>query len=297
MSVTEKPEAPPVQGGWLKTPEPGFYYDVAAETYHRWDAMSNSWLRVLVDECPQVFNWQRAHPKPTTAAMEFGTLLHTLVCEPFDFASRYAVAPEVDRRTKAGKQQWADFNVLAQSREVVTKGDYTAASEMAKAIQSHPTAMRYLQGGRSEVSIVWDDPELKIRCKARLDHWHESAVIVADLKSAANVKPEVFEATSLINYGYYMQGAFYSDGIRALTGKEPVFVIVAVGKSPPYPVIARPLDPIMAIPAGRMAYKRALHEYRQCLESGQWPGYDGPNGSQDALMVPNWLLKQEGLVA
>ena len=253
MSMTDEKQLPaeaesppePVEGGWIETPEPGIYPDIPAEVYHRWDAMSNSWLGILADECPEVLYWARQHPRPPTKAMRFGAVLHKLILEPFDFAKDHAVAPVCNRKTKAGKVIWAEFCDAAGERTVVPatgEHGYGKASGMAHAVRRHPTALQYL-GGQVELSIVWDDPELKVRCKARLDSWDEP--VIGDLKSTANAKPEVFQASSLVTYGYHRQAAFYSDGIKVLTGVDPLFIIVAVMKTPPYCVIARQVDPLM----------------------------------------------------
>ena len=69
-------------------------------------------------------------PSKTTDALIFGQLVHTLVLEPHVYAEQFAVAPEVDRRTKAGKQEWEDFLAVNHDRTPIKKADYDRACDM-----------------------------------------------------------------------------------------------------------------------------------------------------------------------
>lgn len=60
-------------------------------------------------------------PPKTTDALIFGQLFHTLVLEPDTYAKQFAVAPEVDRRTKAGKQEWEDFLAVNHDRTPIKR--------------------------------------------------------------------------------------------------------------------------------------------------------------------------------
>ncbi|HUX02302.1 MAG TPA: PD-(D/E)XK nuclease-like domain-containing protein [Phycisphaerae bacterium] len=278
---------------WIKPPEPGIYYDVPPEIYHSWDAMSASRIKTLDDSSPKTFDWVSRHPSAPTEAMLFGSMLHVLALEPFDFAARYAVAPKADRRTKAGKAAWADFQELSAGKKVVTQADYELARAMAHAIHQHPTAPKMLAGGKNEVSIVWDDPAIGVRCKARLDVWRGGLVL--DIKTTIDAHPRSFER-GIWNFGYHRQAAMYVNGLGVLTGEPHDFVIVAVQKSEPFEVIARRAGESV-IECGRRACERALETYKQCVTTGEWPGYDGAEGTTETLELPEWAIKQEGVVA
>ena len=43
--------------------------------------------------------------KPPGPAMVFGSAAHCLILEEHDFPNRYAIGPDVDRRTNAGKKR------------------------------------------------------------------------------------------------------------------------------------------------------------------------------------------------
>jgi hypothetical protein len=87
--------------------------------YHAHPALSASGLRVLkrspLHYWDRYINPDRVTTEPTEA-MQLGTLIHCAVLEPDQFDVRYIAVPEgIDKRTKEGKQVWADL--LATGRE------------------------------------------------------------------------------------------------------------------------------------------------------------------------------------
>lgn len=286
-------------GHWIETPEPGIYpaKDVPAELYHRWDAISNSWLGILDNESPKAFAACRRKPRVPTPAMKFGSMLHKLVLEGFDFAKEFAVAPECDKRTKAGKKTWGDFVAGAGDRIVVpTTGQYghAVACRVAKAIkEEHPTAPRMLMGGQAEVSIVWIDEITGIKCKARLDYLNSH--LIPDVKSTASVHPPTF-TKSIYFYGYHRQSYMYREAVRAALGEDRTSVIIAGEKQEPFDVLARPVGETV-LRAGQESFRRAMALYKRCRDADEWPGYDGKEGTTETFELPEFVLRQEGLVA
>ena len=83
--------------------------------YRNHPAVSRSELW-RIRESPQKFAWYKQHPPEPTPALLFGQVFHKLVLEPNLFEQEFVVAPECDRRTKAGKMAWADFQMEAQNK-------------------------------------------------------------------------------------------------------------------------------------------------------------------------------------
>ena len=87
---------------------------ITNEEYHADPAVSASHLH-MVAKSPYHY-WSRylnpdRQPVKPTAAMLFGTLVHTAVLEPDELRNRYDLAP--DRRIKAGKELAADMEPVA----------------------------------------------------------------------------------------------------------------------------------------------------------------------------------------
>jgi hypothetical protein len=136
-------------------------------------------------------------------------------------------------------------------------------------------ARAYLtERGEAEVSLLWDDPDTGLRCKARIDFLNSG---INDLKSC-------FDATafpkSIATYGYHRQAAHYQNGYMILTGEILPFRLIAVEKTQPWGVRAAPLHD-EAIDVGRLEVGSALRSIADAYESNEWPCYEDP---------PSWCL-------
>ena len=64
---------------------------ISNQDYHNHAAIGSSQCKNLL-KSPWHFEYNRKHPKPPTAAMQFGSLVHQLVLEPEIFEQNYFVA-------------------------------------------------------------------------------------------------------------------------------------------------------------------------------------------------------------
>ena len=62
-----------------------------------------------MEDSAEKFKYFLEHPVEQTPAMAFGSACHKMILEPGDFSNEYAVAPEINRRTNAGKAEWEQF--------------------------------------------------------------------------------------------------------------------------------------------------------------------------------------------
>ena len=107
---------------------------------------------------PLHFQYQMTHPKEDTPALLFGRALHKMILEPGDFESEFAVCPTVNRRTKAGQEQYAAFMAENEGKDIVSQDDYEVMCEMAEVINKHQLANKLLTG-EHEQSFFWTDPD------------------------------------------------------------------------------------------------------------------------------------------
>ena len=200
--------------------------------YRHCPAVSRSELWRL-HESPQKFRYYKDNPVEPTQALSFGQVLHKLVLEPEEFFDVYAVAPVCDRRTKAGKQAWQDFEESSAGKTVVSADMYDQAVSMRDSIMAEPFAVRLLNGDR-EVEFFWTDDLTGEQCKCRVDCLNPnfSRPVVVDLKSTEDASNDGFMRHA-VNYGYDFQSAMYSEGVKWNTGENPLFVFIAVEKNPP----------------------------------------------------------------
>jgi hypothetical protein len=268
---------------------PGIYYDISFEDYLAIEAVNSSLLKDVAMMSLAHAQYNKTHPKESDA-MAKGKLFHTLVLQPEKFRSEYIKAPKVDRRTKAGKEQWADFLEEAQAKTPYAGEDYAEVFAMRKKIYEHPAAIQFVQNGKAEVTCVWEDKPTGLLCKARGDYEHRNFYTIVDLKSTRFASPSGF-SREMRQFGYHIQAAFYTDGWKTVTGENHDFVIVASEKTPPF-CCACYLVNEYTIEAGQKAYRDALDIYAEALETGKFTGY-----SEDILPldIPDWALYDLGI--
>ncbi len=92
---------------------------IGIEEYHAGPGVSKSDLD-LIARSPAHYRAQKAAPREATPAMIIGSAFHTATLEPEKFDLEFAVAPEgIDRRTKAGKEEWAAFEAASAGKTVL----------------------------------------------------------------------------------------------------------------------------------------------------------------------------------
>lgn len=269
----------------------GLYYGMSFEDYIKIPAVNNSVLKILNSQSPAHAWHYIQNGYPETKALAFGRAADCYILEPSLFAVKYIVGPDCRRNSN----EWKDFEAKALAdgyEEVLKPEDMEAIREIYNVI-SKAAAFRLIRDGHSQVVCVWTDAPTGLLCKARLDHYHPQVPIITDFKTTQSVKPEDF-ARDVFKYGYYQQGAFYVDGLKTVLGlpddHDPCFAFFAVEKTPPYVCGAFELG-AKSLEAGRLAYRKALAVYADCIATNEWPPYCDKITMLD---MPNWALTAAG---
>lgn len=260
----------------------GVHRAMTFDEYAAIPAVSRTLLVETLRSPTHALHWLQ-NSRESTPAMDLGRAAHTLVLEPELFADSYAVAPDVDRRTKEGRAAWAEFIEGAGDKQIVSHADMVVIEHISASIGAHPHANRLCRSNHRETSLVWIDPLTKLPCKARVDIAVGSEL--ADLKTTADASYEPF-ARSIWNYRYDMQAAFYCWGASTITGKGFDFSMIACEKTPPYAVGVYALD-AHATKAGAADCRAALDTIASCLKDNNWPGYT----SMD-IGLPEWAARR-----
>lgn len=247
-------------------------------------SLSQSGAKVLLrDGGPARYRHEANNPKAPTAEMELGTAAHRLV---LGTGPELAEVKAKDWRTNAAKD--AAAAARAEGKVPLLSRDLGTVQDMAAALRQHKMARTLLREGRgqAELSGFWTDGGIWRRCRWDwLPDWRPLAV---DYKSCADASPGGF-TKAIGNYGYHIQAEWYRDGYRALIGEWPEFWFIAQEKEPPYLVGAYRID-AEAQAIARHDIDKALRLYRQCTETGQWPGYPEEIVT---LALPRWSRSRE----
>jgi len=277
----------------MKTPvKPGIFRDVPRNDYHAWDAAHATGLKRFEKSAAHARE-AMLHPPEPTAALDVGDALHAAVLEPVRFATEYAVAPKLDRRRKADREEWEQFEASHPGAVVLKENEGEMIAGMAASVRAHETAARLIGApGVVELSAFWFDAETKMPCKLRADRFTSFAgwPCIVDLKSTKDASPRGFprEATT---YGYHVQAAWYLDGLNAIERAERRFLFIAVEKEPPYAAAVYELD-VVSLEAGRTQARRYLLAWSKARKDNLWPGY--PAGLT-TLTLPPWAFREENV--
>lgn len=259
----------------------GIYPTMPEAEYHAHPALSHSGARLLL-ECPARYAWRRDNPQHSDD-FDFGKAAHRAV---LGIGAEVVAVDADDWRTKAARE--ARDDARAAGKVPLLAADVVRIEAMRTQLLAHPLASRLFAGGTPEASMFWHD-STGVMLRARPDYLPPVGTgrrdIIPDYKTCQRADPGSFGKSSA-SYGYHQQAAMYVDGWRTLTGRDAAFVFVAQEKEAPYLVAVHELDE-EALMIGRERNRRAIDIYRQCTETGIWPGY--PSDVQ-TVSLPRWAV-------
>lgn len=271
------------------TPHPLGLVQCTNDGYHRGPGISKSHLDAIAGRSPlhywnKYINPDRIRAEPT-AAMIMGSAVHSAVLEPDLFPSEYVAAPtDINRRTNAGKAEFAAFEASNKGKTVLDVEDFATCLAIRDAVYRHPVAGGLLTGGKAEQSFYAVDAETGELIKCRTDYLHDSGSMIVDVKTTEDASPGGF-GKSAANFRYPVQCAWYNGVLDAAFGEHPQdWVFLAVEKQPPYAVGIYFMEPDQVARAS-FAARRDLMRIVECKRSGVWPDY----GMQPLpLALPAW---------
>lgn len=225
-----------------------------------------------IRKSPAHYLYKVTHPEEPTTALLFGTAAHKYILEPETFWDDYIELPKIDRRTKAGKEEYV--RIIDSGKTPISSDDLEVIRDMTAVIKSHPTAAKLLLTGDHEVPIEWTDETTGEPCKCRPDVITEidGETWIVDYKTTTSCMPGAFEKACRV-YGYKLQAGMYSEGVFCDTFKDCRFAFVAQEKTPPYAVRVYKCDEGFRL-EGQDLFHELIGIYHECKESGEWPGYE-----------------------
>lgn len=279
----------------------GIYTGIPNEAYHAdRTAISSTWLKIVDSLTPyHLRSWLDSPPAAPTPVLVMGAAIDCLIFEPELWSKQFIVAPEINRRTNAGKEQWASLVARAKkhSKQIINNKDHSEALETAKAVRLNPVMADLLRRkGAAQQVIVWRDPVTGLLCKCKSDWYAEETATLYDLKTMRFASPDEF-SKALHNYSYHIQAAFYTDGYRAAGLPVKRFVFGVMEK--PDGRHTFKADPrLMAwyeptpeeMEAGQDSYSSSLSAINFCMINDEWSGY---TDNVMPIQRPGWARRTD----
>ena len=263
----------------------GVHQNVRFADYLAIEAISAHGL-MQIERSPAHYRHNITSPRAPTPAQALGTAAHLAILEPDSFSAHAKVAPNVDRRTKAGKladQEFRDSVSEDPDALVLTEEQHSLVRGMREAVMAQPYAAALLADGKAETTLLYGREG--VRCKARPDWICAGHDVIVDLKTAADASYAGFRRAAG-NWSYHLQGSWYLDAVERCGLGKRRFIFLVVESEPPHGVAMYEADDV-ALNAGRIRSERALALYAECMATGDWPSY--PIEIQ-TLELPNWSL-------
>jgi hypothetical protein len=236
--------------------------------------------------------FREAMDRPPTPKREFdfGHAAHKLLLGE---GAEIVAVDAKDWRTKAAQDQRKAAH--AENKIPLLVGEVDKAEQMAAMVHSHPVAGPLFAEGRAETSLYVTDPESGVRLRARPD-WmtvRDGRLWIVDFKTVADggAHEDVF-ARKAHDFGYHVQAAVYVTVARLLgLHASPAFVFVVAEKAAPCLVNVIELD-AEYFDIGLSDMRRAVEMFRDCTDSGMWPGY---RPKVHSVSAPPWAGRQASI--
>ena len=263
--------------------------DMSIEDYHKTDAVRKS---VLDNIHKSPAHMKAAKDKIPGPSLILGSALHCAVLEHETFNNRFIVEPDIDKRTKVGKEEYAVFLIAMKKKGnpiILTQNQLDVVNKMTESLSSHPRVKSLFENGQPETSIFWEENTLP--CKCRPDWIINKGEYVIDLKTTQDASPEGF-AKSMANYRYHVQDAWYSRGVQVAYGQlANAFIFLAVENKPPHNVGIYSLNQDSK-DEGWMVARHDLDKYRDYIKDPEEDRFDGYSRDVVELSLPKWAFTQ-----
>ena len=248
------------------------------EVYHA----SGAWGSTLVStflSSPRLAHAMRTgtYKRPETPAMRLGSRFHALMDPKSNFAQTHRCGPDADRRTKEWKA--AEAEAVAQGITLVAPDDWNDLHRMRDSVFANPIAASLLGGAEQEIGFRRKHGPIQVQCRADILHrWDH----MADLKTTTDL--DEF-ASSVVNYGYHRQAAWYRWGVAEECGKTlPFSFIVVEKKEPLYRCRVIDLTPEF-VAIGQREIETALADIVRRTKTNDW----NDHFDAESLAPPGWL--------
>lgn len=271
--------------------------NMSNHAYHARPEFSSSQLKDMLRSGAHFHanNITKEVKKETSAAMSFGTLIHTMFLEPELFNDEFVIAPEFNRRSKDGKAQAEAWQAENLGKTLVSQEHVNHAVRIAEQLRSLSSYKLMTDNYcLNEASIFFKDPIFGLSLRIRPDsHIPPCRAfpngLILDVKSTTDARPHAF-SKKCSDFAYDLSAAMYQEGFQQYYGTEqkPDFIFLVAESSIPFNVKQYKADSNF-LTVGEQRYYSAKEQLTECLLLDEWDGY---STDLEELSLPAFAIKK-----
>jgi hypothetical protein len=238
------------------------------QEYEAIDALNQTSAKLLL-KAPAKYAHDKANPRKDSKALREGIMTHAAVLDPEAFA-KFKPEPEVDKRTKEGKEVHAYWASTLQPDDIRCKADeYDNALSYADAVKA--AMARYnIVPVATEVMLKAD---YMVPIKGSLDLIAEDGYIYDIKTTAEEATPKGFGRQLIWSDDFKLQAAWYMLLCKLNFGVRPKgFRFLVVEKEAPFLTAVFELHPDL-IAEGETLMMSAIKAFEVCKSFNEWPAY------------------------
>jgi len=266
------------------------------QEYHSSKALGASLLKEVLRNAKKFKALWDGELKIEGKQLDIGSALHKLVLEPESFSEEFAMAPQVNKRTKAGREEWEKFLSDNEGKIVLSAEDMELVEQMRDKLMKLPKFSEWLKAGIAEKSFFGELDGVEVKCRPDLLVKTKAGYVVIDLKTmGSEATPDDFAKASA-NHLYPLQEAVYREVLRQ-NGVDVVDFIFAGVSKLDYSGAGYFRHTPEWLDWGRELLQKALFKFKWCLENDTWEegSFDFVNGGFEKVnnvTLPAWAMYQ-----
>jgi len=244
--------------------------DLSSEKYHSCTEFVSKGHLDWIEQSPAHYAYNIQSPPKETPALTLGKATHAVILERDKIDQVIAVLPDINKRTKAGKEKYEQFVFDNKEKTILTPEEYDRAMRISEAVWSIKLFQNIMKDAETEVSCFVEIDGIKR--KSRADIFRKDGIL-ADVKTCQKASIADIQR-SIYNFRYHVQSPFYLDNFSEAAGqKYDEFIFIFAEKEEPHGVGFYSASKTM-IERGRLDYLRNLETFKECQSRGIWPGYE-----------------------
>lgn len=224
----------------MSTPNGQIINTIMPHEYDSWTGINASSLKKFLVSPLHYKDWiDKKDSEETSDAFRLGTAMHMLILEPHLFSDTFKIAPDVDRRTVAGRMAWREFEsqLNPQQDNYVNVKEMAMLESMAKSVSKNSFWKSLDNSGDKIVKEAGFECEyMGIKIKGRLDFYNRTQNVIVDWKTINDTPTKRTVKSEVYSKGYDVQNFLYQKGVEIVTGVKPKFYFAFIEKKSPHSI-------------------------------------------------------------